>query len=202
VCDQHELVPLANGNYFSGPDGTGTPLLPGDIITETQTIYVYNQTGGVPNCSNQSSFRVTIIDPESLIPPDGRYCTSYTLPTLPFGNYYTQSGGNGTQIDPGTVIRNSQTIFVYYQFPEEPFCIIDGSFDVVIIPFENLPEITSVFDCDSYVLPALPFGNYYTGPGGTGTIVPGGTTITATQTFYAYVQNDICEDQKRIYGIY
>lgn len=196
VCDQHELTPLTNGNYFSGPNGTGTPLLPGDVITETQTVYVFNQTGGSPNCTNQSSFRVTIIDPESLIPPDGRYCTSYTLPTLPFGNYYTQSGGNGTQIAAGTVIRNTQTIFVYYQFPEEPFCIIDGSFDVEIIPFENLPEISSVFDCDSYVLPALPFGNYYTLPGGTGTIVPAGTTITATQTLYAYVQNDICEDEK------
>ncbi|WDO13024.1 T9SS type B sorting domain-containing protein [Flavobacterium sp. WW92] len=196
VCDQHELIALTNGNYFSGPDGTGTPLLPGDIITETQTIYIYNQSGGIPNCSNQSSFRITIIDPESLTPPDGRYCTSYVLPGLEFGNYFTQPGGNGTQIPFGTEITSTQTIYVYYRFPEEPFCIVDSSFEVEIIPFQNLPEIASVFDCDSYVLPTLAFGNYYTQPGGTGTIIPGGTTITTTQAIYAYVQNDICVDEK------
>lgn len=196
VCDEYVLPAVVNGNYFSGTNGSGTRLNPGDVITETQTIFIYNESGGIPNCSNQSSFRITVIDPESITPPDGRYCTNYTLPGLEYGNYFTQPGGNGTQIPFGTVITDSQIIYVYYRFPEEPFCIVDSSFDVEIIPFQVLPEISSVFDCDSYVLPNLPYGNYFTQPAGNGTIIPGGSTITFTQTIYAYVENDICNDEK------
>ncbi|WP_341215243.1 T9SS type B sorting domain-containing protein [uncultured Wocania sp.] len=38
---------------------------------------------------------------------------SYTLPALNNGNYFTQSGGNGTRLEAGDVITSSQTIFIY-----------------------------------------------------------------------------------------
>lgn len=196
VCDEYILPAIVNGNYFSGTNGTGTPLFAGHVVNETQTIYIYNESEGIPNCSNQSSFRITVIDPESITPPDGTYCTSHILSGLEYGNYFTQPGGNGVQIPFGTEITESQTIYIFYQFPEEPFCLVDTSFHVEIIPFENLPEFQSIFDCDSYVLPDLPFGNYFTQPGGTGSIIPEGTTITTTQTIYVYVENSICNDEK------
>lgn len=196
VCDQYVLPALTYGSYFTGTDGTGTALFAGTVITTTQTIFIYAQSGGTPNCSNQSSFQVTVIDPSSLTPPDGRYCTNYTLSGLQFGNYFTQPHGQGQQIPVGTVLTQNQTIYVYYQFPVAPFCIVDSSFDVEIIPFQPLPEFATIFDCDSYVLPNLSSGNYYSQPNGVGAQIPAGTTITSTQTIYVYSKNDICEDQK------
>lgn len=196
VCEEYVLPPLTNGNYFTGPNGTGTPLFAGDIIDTTQIIYIFNTSGGIPNCRNQSSFTVTIIDPESITPNGGTYCTSYTLPGLLYGNYYTQPGGNGTIIPVGTVLTQSQTVYLFYQFPETPFCVVNTNFNVTIIPFQNLPAFSSVFDCNSYVLPNLSSGNYYSLPGGNGSIIPAGTVISATQTIYVYVENGICNDQK------
>lgn len=195
-CDEYTLEPLTNGNYFTQTGGTGTALFAGDVITESQTIYIHNQSGGNPNCPNQSSFKVTIIDPDEITPNDTEVCASYTLPRLQYGNFYTQPGGNGQMIPSGTVITESQTVYVYYQFPESPFCLVDTSFSVRIIPFEYLPNFPSVFDCNSYVLPELEAGNYFDEDGGNGNQIPAGTEIRTSQTIYIYSQNEICHDSK------
>ena len=41
ACGSYSLPALTNGNYFTGLGGTGTALVAGDIISSTQTIYVY-----------------------------------------------------------------------------------------------------------------------------------------------------------------
>ena len=41
--------------------------------------------------------------------------TSFILPTLNNGGYFTESGGNGAQLQPGDLINDSQTIFIYNQ---------------------------------------------------------------------------------------
>lgn len=50
--------------------------------------------------------------------------------------------------------------------------------------------------CDSYELPELTVGNYYTGIDGTGTLITLPHTITETQTLYVYANNNNCIDQK------
>src|SRR5690606_22480050 len=60
ACDSYTLPALTNGTYVTGSGRTGTPLFAGDLITTTQTIYVFAQTGTVPNCSAETSFLVTI----------------------------------------------------------------------------------------------------------------------------------------------
>jgi len=39
--------------------------------------------------------------------------TSYTLPTLSNGNYFTESGGKGVALNSGTVINTTQTIYIF-----------------------------------------------------------------------------------------
>lgn len=39
--------------------------------------------------------------------------TSYTLPVLTHGNYFTQSGGNGMPLQAGDVLTTTQTIYIY-----------------------------------------------------------------------------------------
>lgn len=188
VCEPYTLPALTNGNYFSGPNGSGDPMFAGDVITETQTIYIFNQPGGANTCSAGSSFKVTIIDPLTLSPGSGTYCGSYTLPGLANGTYYTAPGGptgTGTALTPGSQITSSQTLYVYFKALTPPFCIIDIDFDVTILPAINIGEQANVFDCTSYTLP--PFnGTYYTQADAQGSELPAGTVITSTTTLYAY----------------
>lgn len=65
IGTSYTLPPLNNGNYFTETDGMGMALNPGDIITTSQTIYIYRET----TCnSNQSSFIVVINNEDYFIP--------------------------------------------------------------------------------------------------------------------------------------
>ncbi len=203
VCDQYILPALTHGNYFTATNGGGTPLFAGDIIDATQTIFIYNESGGIPNCKSNSSFLVTVIDPETVTPTSGTYCSSYTLPPLDYGNYYSEPGGNGNQIPAGTTINTTQTIYVYYISPEAPFCEVDSNFEVTLMPSPDIPNYPNVVVCSSYTLPQIPLGNYYTGPNGGGTQLPAGTVITTSQNIYVYTESgtapNICSDQDQFY---
>lgn len=61
----YTLPVLNNGNYFTEPNGNGMALNAGDVITTSQTIYIFNDS----DCySNQSSFNVIINDDDYYIP--------------------------------------------------------------------------------------------------------------------------------------
>lgn len=195
TCESYTLPALTNGNYFTGPDGSGTPLFAGDIITVTQTIFIYNSTNTVPACDNESSFQVTIIIPEELDMSTRDVCDSYTLPSLAFGQYFTQPAGAGTELMAGTVINSNQTIFFYYESLLPPFCVIDLSFDVIITHSPNVSSLPTAYDCVSYTLPTISFGNYYDGPGGSGNQMQAGDVITSSQTVYIFAQNGQCTAQ-------
>lgn len=54
------LPNLMNGDYFTGPNGTGTRLEPGHIIFMSQKIYIYNENLCNPSCNKESSFDIII----------------------------------------------------------------------------------------------------------------------------------------------
>ncbi|OYQ37549.1 hypothetical protein CHU92_08145 [Flavobacterium cyanobacteriorum] len=61
-------------------------------------------------------------------------------------------------------------------------------FSLIINPLPFLNGADNVVACDSYILPPLSTGNYYTGSMGTGTMLPAGTVITTTQLIYIFIQ--------------
>ncbi|WP_415831502.1 choice-of-anchor L domain-containing protein, partial [Flavobacterium terrigena] len=62
-CDQYVLPALSPGNsYHTAANGLGTQLNAGDVITSSQTIYIFAQTATTPNCTDQSDFDVTIVN--------------------------------------------------------------------------------------------------------------------------------------------
>jgi gliding motility-associated-like protein len=137
VCDSYVLPALTGGNkYYTGPGGTGTELDADDVIATTQTIYVYEETGTVPNCSAEESFVVTVnATPVVDTPGDVNVCDSYVLPALSAGNtYWTESNGAGTQLHPNDVITTSQPIYVYAQTGTTPNCSDEHLFNVTITP--------------------------------------------------------------------
>ena len=192
TCDSYTLQPLINGNYFTGSNGSGTPLFAGDVITVSQLIYIYNTTTTTPSCPNESSFNVTIIIPNEFTLSSGVYCDSYTLPVLEFGNYFTQAGGTGTQIPGGTEITTNQTIYFYFKSILPPFCVLDLSFTVGILQSQEVPILPNAFDCTSYTLQPLSFGNYYDEDNGNGNQIPVGTVLNTSQTIYIFGQTANC----------
>lgn len=193
-CSSYILPAITNGNYFTGPNGTGTPLFAGNTIDSSNTYYIY--AGPDANgCFNESSFTAYFIDEYVPILDN---CGSFTIPPTPFniGAFYTAAGGptgTGTIIPQGTVYTNAtqtsivQTVF-YYAEVNGVFCR-DEQFDINIHPLPLVDSLPDVTYCNTYTLPALTNGNYFTGPGGTGTPYVAGDTITTTQLMYVYNSN-------------
>lgn len=61
-CDTYSLPNLEIGNYFTATNGGGIALSAGDDITSSQTIYVFNESNTTPNCTDEYSFILTLID--------------------------------------------------------------------------------------------------------------------------------------------
>ncbi len=189
VCDQFILPELTHGNYFTAVNGGGTPLFAGHVITATQVIHIYNPGIGPDACPGSSSFKITVIDPMQIAQPNGSYCDKYVVPSIIYGDFYTQPNGQGQLIAQGSTVTTSQTIYIYYEAIVEPYCVISLSFDVTIAPSPIIAPVQDVFDCESYTLPTLSVGAYYTGTNGTGIQLAAGTVITSTQRIYIYAQN-------------
>ncbi|TYB79442.1 T9SS type B sorting domain-containing protein [Bizionia myxarmorum] len=189
ACDSYELPALTGGQYFNGTGGTGGIIAAGTIITTSQTIYVYAETGTTPNCSIENVFDVTInTTPIVDAPIDVTMCDSYTLPALTNGAYFTGANGTGTALTAGQDITSTQTIYVYAETATTPNCSAENSFLVTIndTPIADAPVDVTI--CDSYILPALNVGTYYTGTGGTGIVLNAGESITTTQVIYVFAE--------------
>ncbi|WP_417289727.1 T9SS type B sorting domain-containing protein [Corallibacter sp.] len=188
-CSSYTLPALTNGNYFTQANGNGTQLNAGDVISSTQTIYIFNEVGTAPNtCSNESSFTVTISgNPPVDTLADYTDCSSYTLPALTNGNYFTQANGNGLQLNAGEVISSSQTIYIFNEVGTAPnTCSSESSFTVTISGNPPVDTLADYSDCSSYTLPALTNGNYFTQTNGNGTQLNAGDVISSTQTIYIF----------------
>ncbi|WP_246296652.1 T9SS type B sorting domain-containing protein [Winogradskyella vidalii] len=137
VCFNYTLPELTNGNYYTGTNGTGTPLSAGTVISASQTIYIYNSAGTSPNtCQNESSFTVSISgNPQVSVIADQTVCSEYVLPNINNGNYFTAPDGNGTLLNAGDTILNSQTVYIFNTVGVAPnSCTNESSFEVVIYP--------------------------------------------------------------------
>ncbi len=185
-CTPYALPALTNGNYFTGPGGTGTQLPVGTVITDSQTIYVYNTVPNTVNCVAENSFVVTIEDIDIDDLPDQLVCGGYVLPELPVGNYYTGSGGTGTQLNAGDLVDTDMTIYIYAATTTTPPCSDEESFTVEIKPSPVIDNPGNAGACGPYTLPALTGGSYFSGPGGTGTQYFAGQVITQTTQLYIY----------------
>ncbi|CAL2080561.1 Gliding motility-associated-like protein [Tenacibaculum sp. 190524A05c] len=60
ICEPYVLPSLTHGNYYTLSGGLGNQLFPGDLISETQVIFIYNIDPDDENCFRETSFKVTI----------------------------------------------------------------------------------------------------------------------------------------------
>ena len=186
-CDNYILPALTNGNYFSGPNGTGTPLSAGDVISVNGPnfpgiYYVYNRlphttsSGLSRYCSLQNDFRIDLVDTTIFTAVSG--CGIYTLPPVPFGGYYTAPNGGGTQIT-NLDIPTSQVVYYFTTTTTLPNCTSNLNYNITVNSLPLVDVIPSGTYCGEFVLPALSNGNYYTLSGGP--TIPGQVLLSAGQ---------------------
>jgi len=173
--------------WYSVSSG-GSELLTSLALANGTTYYATQTVNG---CESTSRFAVTATLSADL-PSNVSACDSYILPALSVGNYFTGSNGTGTALSAGTVINASQTLYVYVangSYSNE------NSFEITINATPTADSPSNVSVCDSYTLPTLSVGNYFTGSNGTGTALSAGYAITSSQTIYVYAQNGTCTDE-------
>ena len=193
--ETYTLPTLNNGEYFEEPDRGGAQYFPGDIIDATQTVYINNQ---VRICQNETQFTVEI---RPLLPVDNLSfvysCETYVLPELNNGRYFTEPQGQGTELFSGTEIFQTQTIYVYNAYDDFPSCYSENTFTITILGVE-VEEFDDIASCDSFTLPALVEGDYFTESGGQGARLAPGDVLTNTQEVFIYARNGtrfFCEDE-------
>jgi gliding motility-associated-like protein len=190
TCDSYILPPLTNGNYYTLSGGLGTRLNAGQNITSSQTVFVFANDG---RCTNEHSFKIDIIDSQVFVPISN--CGSYTLPAIEIGGYFDSPKGQGTNIPAGTVITTSQTVYYYATTTTTPNCTDNTKYDITIKPLPLVDTPANRLECQSYVLPPLINGNYFTQTNGGGLPLKAGDVITKTQTIYVYSVGTECTNE-------
>ena len=192
-CEPYVLPELENGQYFTQPMGMGDQLFAGEVITATRTIYVYNAYDDFTSCYSENTFTINILGVEVEEFNDTAQCDSYTLPALAVGDYFTESGGQGTQLNPGDVLTTTQEVFVYARNGTRFFCEDESSFTVTISQTPVLVPEPDVEQCGSYMLPTLSQATftqgYYLGPNKQAPIDPADyELLPGTYTIYKYAE--------------
>jgi len=196
-------------DQLQDPPVSTTTYTAGQAITTDSKIYIYYQDP-VTGCETQSSFEVDIRELPPLANPGDQYvCDQYTLPALNDGNYYSDENGTGTMyqagdlignvIAPGTIANESIEIYLYNEWNDLAGCAIERKITVYILGI-NLGTFNDEDHCDSYTLPPLAVGNYFTEqqlgvspPSTTIQQLNAGDVITTTQTIFVYAENGIPE---------
>ncbi len=193
-CDTYVLPALSPGNnYYTATNGGGTMLNAGDILTASQNLFIYSQTGGIPNCTDENTFVISINStPILTAPAPVTICDSYILPLITGTNltgtqsYWTGPNGSGTQLLTGDTITTTQTIYVYDNIAG---CSDQESFLININTTPIADNPADAVNCDGYILPPLTVGSYYAGAGGTGTNYLIGDTLYADQVVYVFAES-------------
>ncbi len=125
-----------SGSVLSLDATTGSININGSTVGTYQITYSYPIN--LASCINAGSSTTTFVIlavPVADDLADVTNCASYQLPSLSTGNnYFTASGGTGSQLNPGTTITTSQTIYIYTQTGTTPNCTDETNFVVTIEP--------------------------------------------------------------------
>jgi gliding motility-associated-like protein len=174
--------------YTWTKDGAPLPdTTPSITVTETGAYTVVLDRTGCTVTSTVNVFVTPI--PVADAPADITVCESYVLPVLSTNNTYYNAATSAV-VPAGTEITETTTFNIVASSGTTPECTSQSTFTVTVNNALIIPAIADVAACDTYVLPALTVGNYYTATGAAGNQLHEGDEITATQTIYVYAETD------------
>jgi len=213
VCESFILPAITgkgisnNAAYYTQSLGTGTRFSPGQSISSTQTLFVYDGTTG---CFDQDTFSVAVVArPQLDSIADVQICNGYILPPIQGSNrsgneaYYTAPNGGGTKYLSGQTVTGDLRL---YAFDQIAGCTTERSF---LLDTLSPPQIDSLRDttaCGSIQLPLITGRNlspnvaYFSGTNGTGTRFTPGQSISSSTTLFIFDQKGTCQAE-RLYRI-
>ncbi|RYF69455.1 MAG: hypothetical protein EOO39_17510, partial [Cytophagaceae bacterium] len=185
------------GGIYSSTPGLFIDPLSGTIVPNASTPGVYTVTYTIAASAGCSQFptstQVEILAAPNLFDPaDVTVCGPYELPVLTQGEYFYQQGGAGGAIPAGTIINQTQQVWIY---ASNGICTDEVDFMVNINQAPDLGTLNNVSACDSFTLGTPAVGDYYDSPGNTGTLLNGATLTAASTTVYVYAANGTCTSQ-------
>ncbi len=175
-----------------GADTNTAVLVPtgSNLTSISRPLYVRIQNISNVNCYTTTFFDL-VVNTKPLVDtiPNTVVCTSFTLPVLVSvgAQYSTLTGGLGTHPVEGDVVTPvglSPSNFInMYVSNSLNGCTNEQIFKITKA---DIPSITPASNsyCNSYNLPTLPYGKYYTLPGGAGSLLPNNALISTTSTLY------------------
>ena len=178
--------------WYDSQNG-GTLLFTGNnynpVLTTSTTFWVLASNNGCTTGTRTAVTATVNSAPTVDTPANVSSCDSYTLPALTNGDYFTATNGGGTSLNAGDVISTSTTLFIYAETGTTPNCTSEHAFDITINTTPAVDTPTDVSSCDSYTLPALTNGNYFTTANGGGTPLNTGDVISASTTLFVYAES-------------
>lgn len=197
-CKAFIIPTVVDGSFYTEMNGKGRLIAPGESITSTQTIYLYNQWSDLKNCSSENAVAINIIGITVDKIDDLVVCDQYILPELKTGEYFTLSGGKGTKLKAGDIITTTQKLFIYAQKGDRFKCDDEDEFTITIAKTPVLAPQKEIVVCNEYILPTLVEGNYFSGTKGTGIAFKAGDLIKESQKIYVYAtasNKALCYDE-------
>jgi gliding motility-associated-like protein len=194
---------LINAQYYTQANGGGGIVSEGTLFEPDTviTLYAYDANGA---CTASESFTISLTSIPVITNPGAQTaCDSYTLGTFSGTNifsptYWTQSGGQGTQLNIGDLISTSSTVFIYDQ---NGACTSEESFDITIIQTPSITNPGNQSACATYSLPVITGSNlsgsqeyFNNSQAQGGTSISG--AITSTQTVYIFDSSGACSDEE------
>lgn len=126
VIDDIDVTATGNIVWYADATG-GTPLPTNTPLVDGENYFAAFTEGSCE--SDRVEVTVDIVTVSVTAPDDVTACNSYTLPALPNGMYYSETGGTGDMMMAGDEITTSQTIYV---FDMQGQCSDEDSFTVTI----------------------------------------------------------------------
>ena len=202
TCTTTAISVTATGGTSYSWTGGATPTTAANSFTAagTYTVTVTNANG----CTDTESITITQNEKPTLsigsdiTPACGATTADLTAGVVSNGTVtYYSDNTHTTEVTTPTAVTVAQTYYIRATSGDR--CTTD---DIKVVnAFRTTPTAdapSNVTACDSYTLPSLTVGNYFTGAGGTGTAKFAGNVISSSMTLYVYAETGTtpsCSDE-------
>jgi gliding motility-associated-like protein len=202
VCDSLILPNLVLGHYYGATNKGGIDYGTSSKIKTSIPVFIYAETGTTKKCIAEKSFQITIKNSPNLINLTASVgCDSVQLPILVQGNYYSATLKGGVQLNAGSYVKASTTLYVYDETGGTPNCYSEITKTITVNKSSLITKPNDTTVCDSYNFPTIKGTNltgnelYFSNPKN----IPSQhitSPITSTLKLYLYDSLYSCSDQK------
>ncbi len=224
ACQSYTLPPITGANltgsqaYYTGPNGTGTQFMPGQVIASTITMFAYDGSG---NCADQEQFTITITPPPTANPPgaplsicdngagNGQFNLANLNGVISGGsgtvNWFTDAGATNPIANPSAFVSGTTTVYAVVSLNGCNSAPVPLSLIINPLPVANQPlnpfelcavsgnsAVFNLTNLNGFISGGSGTVNWYSDPAGTISISNPAAYSSSSGTVYATVSNGNC----------